>query len=131
MLEKLFEDYSGLRKECEQLRDMIETEKRIYYPRTPRLTGLPGAHNNADISAGVIRYIEKVERYNAKMAELAVMIDLVEDAISKLDDPEERVVMRMFYIQGKTIKAIAKKEHWSISTCNRRKRNALNKLGKI
>ena len=131
MTEKLFDDYSGLRREVENLKAAVESETRIFYPRIPKLTGLPGAHNNADISDGVIRYIEKVERYQQKAAELSIMFDIVEDAISRLDDPEERLVMRMFYMQGKTIKAIAKTERWSVSTCNRRKKSALLKLSKI
>lgn len=131
MVEKILEDYLGTLREVENLHDEIERLKRIYYPRTARLTGLPGAHNNADQSDGVVMYLEKNERYNAKAAELATLFDMAEDAITQLEDPEERLVLRMFYMQGYTIKAIAKKQRWSVSTCNRRKRSALYKLTQL
>lgn len=73
---------------------------------------LPMARHRAETADPDLREFAR-EQYKAIMDELAAMRQDIEPIIVALDDPLERTVMRMRYIDGLNVCRIAERLHYS------------------
>ena len=105
MTKERLRNYQAIKREAEQLEQQIEElEARMYAPKTQQLTGMPSAGSpspGSAIEAMTVKHLELVERYRAKLAQLAAEQLEIEEAIEALDGTE-RMLLRYRYIDGLT-----------------------------
>lgn len=121
---KTLQRYPVLRAELDQLGQMIqEIEAALYYPGAQQLTDMPKVqappgNNRQDTLAH--RHMSLVARYQDKQAELEATLLKIEQDLDSLDDPEARLLLRAWYIQGLPAEQIGKILHYSRRTVYRR-----------
>ena len=119
--------YRHLLREIEDL----EREKKLIldkYLAPPQPTGMPGAHNATDRIGDVVARREKYQRLiDAKLDELIDMRERIEVAIAQLP-AEDRRIIRLRYIDGRSWARIADILHYSVQHVWRRHGQALLKL---
>lgn len=106
---KHLRQYAALKAEA---RDISETIAEVYsasFVGSVRLTGMPsGKGCDADaVQRRAERLDELCERYEAKCAELLEAADAVERAVSTVQEPRYRRLLRLRYIQGLTWERVA------------------------
>lgn len=96
--------------------------------RSPRLDGMPRTGGGNGLEEQVAR-IDALERRLCREREKALKIaEIIEDMIDSLDDYEEKMVLRLRYIEGVTWEMIPLQVPMSISTAIRIHGRALEKL---
>lgn len=109
-----------------------EIEERVFGTGSPRYTGLPGGGSVSDGKDLTVMYLENFEALRKLANEYAgfahVRLHEIEDAIEKLDDPDERTVLRHRYISGHEWDMIAGIMCYDRSTVLRAHGKALEKL---
>lgn len=102
MTKERLRNYQAIKKEREQLRQMLEEiEAALFYPKIQQLSGMPSNHvegNNA-MEDMMIHHLELQDRYRAKIEELAAEQLAIEEAIEGLD-ANKRMLLRYRYIDG-------------------------------
>lgn len=132
-----FLNYRALVVEVQQLRDQIKVlESSLYSPKGQRFTSTPTAHSGkgSTMDGAVERHIKLVEKYAEELADKEAQQLLIEEAISSLNNPGERVVMRERYINGHLWPAtvrILQKKGFSERTVYRLHGQALRKLKEV
>ena len=132
MTKERLREYQKLKHEREQLRHQIdEIEAALYYPKIQKLTGMPSAPVDGNPQEDLaIRHIELVERYKAKMAEMAAEQLAIEEAIDTLD-PTARMLLRYRYIDGLPWEEVCVKINYSWNHTHRLHGAALLKLKEL
>lgn len=123
--------------EARQLRRRIEDmETRIYYLKSPALTGMPHAQNTVSGSSqekATAQCIEQLDalraEYVAKEAALTASTKAIETAIDALPD-RYRVLIRAYYVEGLRWQKVADMYSYSFETIMRLHRRALELLKK-
>ena len=68
---------------------------------TATITGMPrGSDNHSKVEDGAIKIMAMKDAYAEVIDELKVMREQLEPLIDTLDDPDDRAVMRLRYING-------------------------------
>lgn len=129
MTKERLRNYLELKKEREQLQQQLETiEAALYSPKGQRLTGMPSApsHGNAveDMAA---KHLELMDRYRAKMTELAEEQLVIEKAIEALE-PTARMLLRFRYIDGLPWEEVCVRMNYSWRQTHRMHSRALEAL---
>lgn len=129
MTKERLRSYLDLKNEQAQLRQQLETiEAALYSPKAQRLTGMPAAtsHGNPleDMAA---RHLELVDRYRAKMLELAEEQLAIEKAIETLE-PTSRMLIRFRYIDGLPWEEVCVRMNYSWRQTHRLHSRALDAL---
>lgn len=101
MTKERLRKYQNIKREQEQLRHQLEEiEAALYYPKIPHLTDMPAApvegNHQEDLA---IYHIELMDRYKAKLEELAEEQLAIEKAIEALE-PTQRMLFRYRYLEG-------------------------------
>ena len=132
MTKQELQSYRLIRKEIRQLEGQIrELDTRVYSPRTPHLTGMPGAAPTEPGSAqerAATELFELRAYYDAKVKELHQKRLDIEKTIETLQDSTERIVMRSRYINGFSFEKIANRNNYSLSQIFRIHQKALRKI---
>jgi DNA-directed RNA polymerase specialized sigma24 family protein len=90
----------------------IEQEEAKATKITTVLTGMPrGGSQNNQVQDGAIRIAELRDAYREIMEELETAQAALDPLISKLDDADDRAVMRLRYIKGFSPEDIAEAIH--------------------
>lgn len=132
-----FKSYRGLVLEVRQLKDQLKAlESSIYSPKGQRFTSTPRtpSGDRSTMDGAVERHIKLVGKYAAELADKEAQQLAIEEAISSLADPDERVVMRERYIYGLGWPAVVRKlqkEGYSERTIYRLHGLALLKLKEV
>ncbi len=109
--------YRALEKEISQIRDQIRTlERDACSPRVSRLTGTPRAPSPVTGSARedtIAAIMSLCDKYEARVYELIQQRQRIEDAIAALDNPDHRMILRARYIEGRSWRQIARRQHIS------------------
>lgn len=122
--------YTATRRECKQLADQLEQLRTtMESPKVQALDGMPHASSRGDAMTGIVaeliglqnKYMDKLHRLNAAMAE-------VEDMIGSLEDPTERRLMRYRYIEGLTWEEVCVEVNYSWRQTHKIHGRALGKL---
>lgn len=95
--------YRALTLEVRRLRSFVaELESEKYSVPGSDFSGVPrgNSSNGSPIEKKVIRYLDAVALYEAKIAEKTAMLIAIEDAIETLDSPVERTILRLRYLEG-------------------------------
>ena len=128
---KMFKQYRGLRLECQRLHKRISDKRNDIYD--VKAVVMSGANvRSGDIADRVERvvemlndladfYIRKVEEAEQSEREIVEMID-------RLSDSEERGVLVLHYVEGKTFLEIGDDMHLSERTVWYRHNCAIGKL---
>lgn len=129
MTKERLRGYLDLKNEHAQLRQQLEAiEAALYSPKAQRLTGMPAApsHGNAmeDMAA---RHLELMDRYRAKMLELAEEQLAIEKAIEALE-PTSRMLLRFRYIDGLPWEEVCVRMNYSWRQTHRLHSRALDAL---
>ena len=89
--------------EARRLRELLErlSAERYSIPG-PDYSGIPhGAPGaGAAFEPKVMRYVDTLALYEKRLAEIDAMTLAIEYAIGTLEDPSERLVMRLRYVEG-------------------------------
>ena len=128
-LERLGEVRGAYRERKQLAGKIMELESMRISPRgavygTERVqTSMKG-----DIQPDSIAAIESLLKvYNVKLQKCCALIEEFEGALERLRD-RERVIMRLYYIDGKTWGQICKAENISWTTKERIRKNAIRKI---
>ena len=100
-----FLNYRALSLEVRQLRALVaELEAAKYSAPGPDFSGVPRGTPapGAAIEKQVIKYLDAVALYRAKVDEKATLLVAIESAIDSLESPTERLIMRLRYIMGRS-----------------------------
>lgn len=129
MTKERLRSYLDLKNEQAQLRQQLEAiEVALYSPKAQRLTGMPAApsHGNPmeDMAA---RHLELMDRYRAKMLELAEEQLAIEKAIETLE-PTSRMLLRFRYIDGLPWEEVCVRMNYSWRQTHRLHSRALDAL---
>ena len=105
--------YRALKRERDDLiRRREEIEASIL--GSPRLDGMPHGAGVSDPTANLgAALAELALQYDDKARKLAAALILVEDMIDGLDDPTQRTVARLYYIDGLTWEQVCVKANYS------------------
>lgn len=98
-----FKAYRGLVLEVRQLKEQLRAlESSIYSPKGQRFTSTPRvpSGDRSTMDGAVDRHMKLVDKYAAELADKEARQLAIEEAISSLADPDERVVMRERYIRA-------------------------------
>lgn len=122
--------YTQIKREKEQIERLIEElETLMTSPKIQRLDGMPHAPSKGEnpMDALVIRHMDLLALYKAKLKELTEAQLQVEQAIESLD-PLERSLMRLRYIDGRKWEEVAVAINYSWQQTHRLHAKALEKL---
>ena len=113
-------------------RTIKELEEVIYSPRIAQNDGQPHGSSSSGsiVERAAIKHAELLERYQRKTIELAAAMLAIEEAIEVLD-PTERMLMRLYYIDGLTWEEVSYEINYSWRQVHRIHRRALEKLQSI
>ena len=103
-----FKNYRALCLEIRKLKaQLMSLEASLYGPRGQEYSLTPKGGGQGDGMLAVIsRHIELEKHYQETLAAKEAQQLAIERAIDSLDDPAERVVMRLRYIEGRDWKYI-------------------------
>lgn len=106
-----------------------ELEAEMYAPRIQRLTGMPSAPaKDNPLESLAVRHAELLDRYRAKLDELATEQLAIEQAIDSLD-PTARLILRHYYIEGLTWEEVCCAVNYGWAQVHRIHSRALIALG--
>ena len=118
MTKKDLLQYAKLKREKQHLEEQMQVLESVLYPKIPRLTGMPNGSGFTDSMAETVaRYIDLTDQYRQKVNEIIMEMQYIEDCISQLEASEERDVMRLRYLLGKTWEDTAEAMFYSQSQC--------------
>lgn len=121
--------YQHIKTEISQIEGQLrELSSRVYSPRAPHLTGLPGAASTERGSAqerAATELFELREHYEKKIRELNEKQLRIETAIETLEDPVMRMLLRYRYIDGRSWNQIAILMNYSVDHIWRKHGQAL------
>lgn len=137
-MEKIdFLQYRALALEVRQLESYVEAlDRALSAIPSPQFSLTPKApHSGGSAMADrVARYLEMKELFEAQRAKSEAQVLTIEWAIQTLEDPGERVVMRLRYMEGRSWASVVAKlqrEGYSERTVYRLHGSALLKLKEV
>lgn len=132
MTKERLRNYQKLKHEQQQIQDQLtKVEAVLYYPKNQQLTGMPSAPAEGNPQEDLaIHHIELLEKYKAKMAELAAEQLAIEKAIDTLD-PTARMLLRYRYLDGLPWEEVCVKINYSWNHTHRLHGAALQKLKEL
>lgn len=98
-----FKNYRALVLEVQQLKDELRVlESSLYSPKGQRFTTTPRVPSGegSTMDGAIDRHLHLEQFYREQLAEKEALQLSIEQAISSLADPGERVIMRELYIKG-------------------------------
>lgn len=124
------QSYTKVRRECGHLAEQLtRIESAMLSPKIQALDGMPHGSGGGDPLADVVSaHLEVVEKYKQKLRELWQRMAAVEAIIEGLDDPTERTLARLRYIDGFTWEEICVKMTYSWPQVHRIHGRMLDKL---
>lgn len=130
MTKQDLKSYAKLQKEIRQLEGMLrELDTRMYSPRIPHLTGMPGAQGSNEGGSAQERIADEImtirDRYQARVLDLIAQRKRIERAIEGLAEPDHRTILRARYIEGKSWTRISMDMHYHRATIDRKHGQAL------
>ena len=135
MTKQELQSYRQIKREIREIENtMRELNTQIYSPRIPKLTGMPTAANAEPGSAqerAATALFELREKYHENVARLYRRAGEIETAIELLNDPLQRRILRMRYIDGSSWVAIAHRANISESYALQVHGFALHAISKI
>lgn len=135
MTKKDLQSYRSIKQEIREIENtMREISTRVYSPKVPILTGLPGAQNTEPGSAqerAATALFELREKYTDAVAKLYRRAAEIETAIELVTDPLQRRILRMRYIDGRSWRAISIRANISESYALQVHGFALQSISKI
>lgn len=100
-----FLNYRALVLEVRQLRSYLASlERALDTISSPQFSFTPkGPHSGGSpVEKQVVRFVEVEGLYKAKLAEKLARLVVMEQAIDSLEEPAERLVMRLRYLEGRS-----------------------------
>ena len=100
-----FVNYRALMLEVRQLRSCLAAlESSLDAIPAPRYSSTPRASHSrgSAIEARVARLVEVQALYRSKLEQQLAQLQAVEEAIGSLENPAERLVMRLRYVEGRS-----------------------------
>lgn len=135
MTKQELRSYQHIKTEIAQIEGNIrELNSRMYSPRTPHLTGLPGAASTERGSAqerAATELFALRDHYERKVRELNAKQLRIEKAIDTLPDPFQTIVLRAHYINGEKWEKVCLTASASWATVHRAHAKALLYLSKV
>lgn len=126
--------YQHIKTEISQIEGQLrELSSRVYSPRAPHLTGMPGAASTERGSAqerAATELFELREHYEKKIRELNEKQLKIERAIDTLPDPFQTIVLRAHYINGEKWEKVCLTASASWRTVHRAHAKALEMLAR-
>ena len=129
LIKRKLHRYNNLRWEAQQIAEQIEQLRATAEaPRTQAMDGLPRSSGSGDAMAGIVaELVELQEKYMAKLRKLNAAMAEVEDMIDSLDTLERRL-MRCRYIEGMVWEEVCVELNYSWSQTHRIHGQILDKL---
>lgn len=129
------QSYKHIKREIREIEStMCEMNTRLYYPRVPKLTGMPTAPSTEQGSAqerAATALFELREKYNAAIEQLYRKAAIIETAIELVEDPMQRRILRLRYIDGRSWRAIGARVHLAEASLYRIHGEAILSISKI
>lgn len=132
MTKERLRKYRAIKRERDHIHAKIEEiETLLYGLRSPQISGMPRGGNETrdDRRDSLIQRKSDLQAlYKQKEAELDMEILAIEAAISSLPNPTERMLMRLYYIDGLTWEEICVQIHYGWTQTHKYHAAALRKL---
>ena len=110
MDKKTLRQYRSLLKEIEQLE---EEKANLYHLPAMKITDMPKAHKQNDLSNVAVRLDKLQKMIDATLDKIIDLREKIENSIDQLP-ANERLLIRLRYIEGKRWEQIAVELHYSI-----------------
>lgn len=125
------QQYANMEKELKTIEEKIEylKEKKTSI-RSTVISDMPkGSSNSNDAILDLLSEIEEITiLYFEKYSQLLKKLKEIEKTLDKIDNPLERTVLRMAYIERKRFEEIACEIHYSYRTVRRLHKAGLKKI---
>lgn len=132
MTKERLRKYRAIKRERDHIHAKIEEiETLLYGLRSPQISGMPrGGNESRDgrRDALIQRKGELLTLYQQKEEALDMEILAIEAAISALSNPTERLLMRLYYIDGLTWEEVAVQIHYGWTQTHEYHAAALQKI---
>lgn len=100
--------YIWLKQECRQLQAYLDgIMEDMSTVTSPRLTGMPHAKDPKGLDEIIVKYDEIVSKYERRLIVYLRETQAIEKAVSGVDDPRYRLLLRYRYIDGLKWETIA------------------------
>jgi DNA-directed RNA polymerase specialized sigma subunit len=130
MTKEQLKSYQALMRELEGLRTQIKTlAAKIRGVSAVTLSDMPKPTTKGDQSDGICKLADMQGLYESKVKSALEEMADIEQAISQLEDPIQRTLMRYRYIEGLEWEKICVKLNYSWRQIHRIHSMALNNLG--
>lgn len=124
--------YIWLKQECRQLEAYLERIRNdMSVVTSPRLTGMPHAKDPKGLDEIIVRYDEMVSKYEQRLIVYLRETKAIEKAVSGVEDPRYRLLLRYRYIDGLKWDTIADLMHYEVSSLYKMHGQALRELRNI
>lgn len=131
MTKERLKNYRYLLREKQQLLQLLgELEGEMTALRSPQLSGMPRSSSGDNrLDALIDRREELLHSYRAKIREMDTELKSIEVAIEALEDSRERLILRLYYIDGLTWEQVCVRVGYSWKQTHRIHARALRKMG--
>lgn len=124
--------YIWLKQECRQLQAYLDgIMEDMSTVTSPRLTGMPHSNEPKGLDEIVVKYDEIVYKYERRLIVYLRETQAIEKAVSAVEDPRYRLLLRYRYIDGLKWDTIADLMHYEVSSLYKMHGQALRELRNI
>ena len=98
---------------CEE---KIEDERsRLYGARVPMLSDMPRGGRPVTMDERIVRVVSREEELAKQRAEAERVKQIIERSIGAIQDPKDRTILKLKYLQGYSFEDLAETIHYSVS----------------
>lgn len=124
--------YIWLKQECRQLQAYLDgIMEDMSTVTSPRLTGMPHSKEPKGLDEIIVKYDEIVSKYERRLIVYLRETQSIEKAVSGVEDPRYRLLLRYRYIDGLKWDTIADLMHYEVSSLHKMHGQALRELRNI
>lgn len=97
----------------------IEERDRLYGARVPMLSDMPRGGRPLTMDDRVVRVVSREEEIEKQKAEAERIKAIIEQSIGAMQDPRDRSILKLKYIQGYSFEEISETIHFSLTHTKR------------
>lgn len=130
MIEQMLRNYRSEKRELEELEEQIGDMRDRAMPGGLQISDVQvQTSGKADpMGDAVVSYADNQKKLEDRAKAIAGRLDLTEECVNHLKDPDERRVLRLYYITGgrKSMDEVSRKIPCALSTAWDKHRSAIN-----
>lgn len=113
---RFLRSYKWLLIEIASSEDRADEEReRLYGARVPMLSDMPRGGVPVTMDDRVIRVVSREQEIDRQRSKAERIKLIIERSIGAMEDPRDRTILKMKYLQGYTFEEIAERIHYSVN----------------